>query len=266
MPSARSAAELVARILGRKELRAGVERGRAIALWPQVAGPALGQMSEAERLEDGVLFVRVTDSVVAHQLTYLREEFIRRYQEHLPGVIREVRFFVGGGKRPKPKAEPSSLPPLSPEEEARLQALVKGSPVELQPVLLRAGQAVLRRYKASPHGPCAVCGAPSPVHPCRACRRLLAEPVVRREAVRLSRFPLRPRLEGEPLEAARYLARKKLEAQLKELLPQAIRQPELIAILQDTARRYLQLCTGQQEVQAYRHLLPAELASLLKEI
>ncbi len=87
-----------------------------------------------------------------------------------------------------------------------------------------------------------------------------------REATRLSRFPLKPCLEGHPLEAARYLARSRLEAQLRELLPQVIQQPDLIPILQDTARRYLQLCTGQPEVRTYRHLLPPSLQSLLKEV
>jgi hypothetical protein len=62
------------------------------------------------------------------------------------------------------------------------------------------------------------------------------------------------------------LAQQKLEAQLRDLLPQVIQQPELMPILQDTARRYLQLRSGEKDVRAYRHLLPETLASLLKEV
>jgi hypothetical protein len=266
MSKARPSAEIVAKILRQKGLNTGIQRGRVLALWSEIAGPALSELTEAERLEDGVLFVRVTDSVVAHQLTYLREEFLRRYQEKLPGRVQELRFLVGVEKKTRPKSKPVVPPELSPEEEARLQRLAEGAPQDLQGVILRAGRAVLRKQKESPHPPCPICGAPSPLHPCKPCQKLLTEPAVQREAGRLTRFPLKARLEGHPLQAARYLAQQKLEAQLRDLLPQVIQQPELMPILQDTARRYLQLRTGEKDVRAYRHLLPETLASLLKEV
>ncbi|GAO76660.1 DUF721 domain-containing protein [Meiothermus ruber] len=266
MSKARSSAEIVAQILRQKGLISGVRRGQALALWPEIAGPALSELTEADRLEDGVLFVRVVDAVVAHQLTYLREEFLRRYQEKQPGLVQELRFVVGAEKKARPQEKPKALPKLNPEEEAQLQELAGRFPQDLQGVILRAGRAILQRQKGNPHPPCPICGAPSPVHPCKSCQRLLAAPAVQREATHLTRFPLRARLEGEPLQAARYLAQQKLEAQLRDLLPQVIQQPELMPILQDTARRYLQLRTGEQEVRSHRHLLPDTLASLLKEV
>ncbi len=266
MSRAKQSAEIVAKILRQKGINAGVQRGRILALWPEVAGPALSELTEAERLEDGVLFVKVADSVVAHQLTYLREEFVRRYQEKLPGLVQELRFVAGAEKKIKPKSKPVALPQLNPEDEAHLQRLAERSPEDLQGVILRAGRAVLQKQKENPHPPCPICGVPSPLSPCKPCQKLLAEAAVQREAVRLTRFPLKTRLEGNPLQAARYLAQQKLEAQMRDLLPQVIRQPELMPILQDTARRYLQLLTGEQEVRTYRHLLPDTLGSLLKEV
>ncbi len=266
MSKARRSGEIVAQILRQKGLGAGLQRGQALALWPELAGPALSELTEAERLEDGVLFVRVTDSVAAHQLTYLREEFLRRYQERLPGVVQELRFVVGAAPKTRPKSPPPAPPRLSPGEEVRLQELARHAPEQLQGIILRAGRAVLQKQKENPHPPCPICGAPSPERPCKPCQKLLSDPAVQREAGRLSRFPLKTRLEGDPLEAARYLAQQKLEAQLRELLPQVIQQPELMPILQDTARRYLQLRTGEKDVRAYRNLLPETLASLLKEV
>ncbi len=266
MSKARLSAEIVAKILRQKGLSNGIRRGQALALWPEIAGPALSELTEADRLEDGVLFVRVVDAVVAHQLTYLREEFLRRYQEKQPGLVQELRFVVGVEKKARPKNKPKALPKLDPEEEARLQELAGRSPQDLQGVILRAGRAILQRQKGNPYPPCPICSVPSPVHPCKPCQKLLDTPTVQREAARLARFPLKNRLEGEPLQAARYLAQQKLEAQLRDLLPQVIQQPELMPILQDTARRYLQLRTGEQEVRSHRHLLPDTLASLLKEV
>ncbi|WP_337868640.1 DUF721 domain-containing protein [Meiothermus sp.] len=266
MSKAKHTADIVAKILRQKGLDAGVQRGKALMLWPEIAGPALSELTEAERLEDGILFVRVADSVVGHQLTYLREEFIQRYQKKLPGMVRELRFLVGAEKKAKPKSQPAAIPKLSPEEEAELRQLAERSPQELQGVILRAGKAVVQKQKESPHPPCIICGTPSPESPCKPCQKLLGEAAVQREALRLTRFPLKTRLEGHALSAARYLAQSKLEAQLRDLLPHVIQQPELMAILQDTAKRYLQLRTGEKEVRAYRHLLPGTLGALLKEI
>jgi hypothetical protein len=264
----RRISDLLGQALKQHGLESGFKRGAALALWPEIAGESLSQLTEAERLEDGVLYVRVSDSVVGHQLTYMREEFLRRYKEKLPGAVLELRFSVGrpGKKKKKAQAPDEPLPPLSGEEELRLRSLAEQMPEALQGAVYKAARAVVRRQKASPHPPCAVCGSPSPENPCKSCQRLLKDPLIEKEARRLARRPLSPRLEGELLLAARYLAGCELEAQLRGLLPQVVREPQLLPMLQDTARRFLQLQTGQEDVTAYRHLLPETLQSLLKEV
>lgn len=266
-PRVKRPSDVLGKILKDGGLERGFQRGKALTLWAEIVGPGLAGMTEAERLEDGVLFVRVSDSVAAHQLTYLREEFVRRYAERLPGAVRDLRFQVGmTGKKEKPKAKPQALPKLSPEEEKGIRKLAEGVPQDLQVTVMKAGRAVLQRQKESPHPPCVICGAPSPQSPCKSCQKLLTNPSVEKEAQRLTRKPLASRLEGDPLNAARYLAQARLESQLRELLPQVVKQPELMPLLQDTARRYLQLRTGQKNVTAYRQLLPETLQSLLKEV
>lgn len=260
--------DLLGQALKQHGLESGFKRGAALALWPEIAGENLSQLTEAERLEDGVLYVRVCDSVVGHQLTYMREDFLRRYREKLPGVVLELRFSVGrpGKKKKKAQASNEPLPPLSGEEEQRLRSLAQQLPEALQGAVYRAARAVVQRQKASPHPPCVVCGSPSAENPCKGCQRLLKDPLIEKEARRLARRPLNPRLDGDLLLAARYLASRELEAQLRELLPQVVREPQLLPMLQDTARRFLQLQTGQKDVTAYRHLLPETLQSLLKEV
>ncbi len=263
---ARRASEVLDQVLRKAGLKQGIKRGKVVALWPDIAGPALTDMTEAERLEDGVLFVRVTDSVLNHQLTYMREEFVRRYEQQLPKMVREIRFQVGQTERKPKKSQPAPQVALSSEEENQILQLTERAPQDLQRAVFKTARAIKQRQKASPHPPCVICGIPQPESPCTNCQKLLAEETVVRESNRLARFPLKTRLEGEPLNAARYLAQSKLEGQLRELLPQAIQQPDLLPILQDTARRYLQLRTGEKHVTAYRQLLPETLQSLLKEV
>ncbi|ADH62002.1 protein of unknown function DUF721 [Allomeiothermus silvanus DSM 9946] len=260
-------AELLGKVLKTHGLEHGFKRGKVLALWPEIAGEMLAQMSEAAALEEGVLLVYVPDSAAAFHLKFQREEFLKRYEKRLPGAVSDIRFrekrFARKGTG---KVQAAPLPPLSPEEESRLRALADKTTDELKAAVYRAARAVLQRQKLSPHPPCMICGSPEPENPCKSCQRLLEDPAVKREAGRLTRKPLHPRLEGEPLQAAKYLAQMRLEAQLRELLPQVVKEPDLVAVLQDTARRYLQLRSGQSEVRPYLHLLPETLRQFLKEL
>lgn len=259
--------DLLGQALKKNGLERGLRRGKALLLWPDIAGPALSEWTEADRLEDGVLFVKTRDAVVNHQLTYMRGEFVRRYAEKLPGAVREIRFQVGElYPKPRPGPQTAPLPKLSGEEETQVRLLASQAPQELQGVIAGAAKAVKRRQKDSPHPLCVVCGAPSAQNPCPGCRRLLGEAAVLNEAKRLLRHPLKPRLEGEPLSAARYIAQGRLEAQMRDLLPEVVQHSELFPVLQDTARRYLQLRTGEKDVTKHRALLPPTLQSLLREL
>lgn len=260
-------AELLGKVLKTHGLEHGFKRGKVLALWPEIAGEMLAQMSEAAALEEGVLLVYVPDSAAAFHLKFQREEFLKRYEKRLPGAVSDIRFREKRFPRKGiGKVQAAPLPPLSPEEESRLQALADKTTDELKAAVYRAARAVLQRQKLSPHPPCMICGSPEPENPCKSCQRLLEDPAVKREAGRLIRKPLRPRLEGEPLQAAKYLAQMRLEAQLRELLPQVVKEPDLVAVLQDTARRYLQLRSGQPEVRPYLHLLPETLRQFLKDL
>lgn len=269
-------AELLGKVLKTHGLEPGFKRGKVLALWPEVAGEMLAEMSEAAALEDGVLMVYVPDSAAAFHLKFQREEFLKRYEKRLPGAVTDIRFREKRFQRKgNGKVQAAALPPLSPEEESSLRALAdkatRLSPRnpatdELKAAVYRAARAVLQRQKLSPHPPCVICGSPEPENPCKSCQRLLEDPAVKREAGRLTRKPLNPRLEGEPLQAAKYLAQMRLEAQLRELLPQVVKEPDLMMVLQDTARRYLQLRSGHTQVRPYLHLLPETLRQFLKEL
>jgi hypothetical protein len=264
---AKKIGDLLGQALKKNGLERGLKRGKALLLWPEIAGPALSEWTEPERLEDGVLFIKTRDAVVNHQLIYMREEFIRRYAQKMPNAVREIRFQVGE-LFPKTKSSitPEPFPKLSSEEESQVHQLASQVSQDLQGVVARAAQAVKQRQKVNLHPPCVVCGTPDAQNPCPSCQRLLTEATVLNEAKRLLRNPLKSRLEGEPLSAARYIAQGKLESQMRELLPEVVQHSELFPVLQDTARRYLQLRTGEKNVSSYRNLLPETLRSLLKEL
>jgi hypothetical protein len=270
----RPVGEILSKVIKDSRLEAGLKRGQALALWPEVVGEVISHMTEAERLEDGTLFVRVQDSVAAHQLTYTRQAYLNKYQQRMPGLVQEIRFQAGrtsfqagrtNGKS-KPKAKKAALPALSADEEGLVRSFTERAPDELKAAIYKAGRAVKQKQKQNPHPPCLICGAADSENPCKSCQRLLVEAVVQKEGQRLKRRPLSERLEGQPLLAAKYLARTGLEAELRDLLPQVVKEPSLMPILQDTAKRYLQLLSGEKSIAKHRNLLPENLRQFLKEI
>ncbi len=213
---------------------ARLKRAQVLRAWREVAGPELAALTEPLALEDGVLWVGVENAALAHRLTYSRLALIRRYQSLFPGMVREIRFRVEP-LPPRPKEEPS--PPgqgeAQPEGgeaevEAKARLLAQKAPPYLQAAVVRLAQALLAQPKTPP---CPVCGGPGGPGPCPPCQRQLHTPLVQEEAERLARGRP-PRLEGDLLRAARYLARGILQAHLAELTPMAPKDPYLRPLVQ----------------------------------
>jgi predicted nucleic acid-binding Zn ribbon protein len=98
------AADALASVLGRYGIRKELREHRLLSHWHQVVGERIAKRSTPDSLSRGVLWVRVSNSAWLHELTFLREEIIKRANELTgdPPVIRDVRFHLG----PRPGAAP----------------------------------------------------------------------------------------------------------------------------------------------------------------
>jgi predicted nucleic acid-binding Zn ribbon protein len=89
--------DLLQRFLRSSPLAEGLERQRALEIWPEVVGELIAAHSEAISLEGGVLHVRVDSSVWAQELTMeqtrIKAGFARRLGK---GAVREIRFTSAG--------------------------------------------------------------------------------------------------------------------------------------------------------------------------
>lgn len=239
--------------------RQGLRRGQILAYWKRVAGSPLDRLSEAVRLEDGILFVEVTDPVLLHHLIYARMDFLRKFEEAFPKAVREIRFTLGkrlvpsqGEEGPDGEVQADSRS----ERALKAQLLSANAPPELRAVVERAALALLKKRQGEP---CPICETPSPIHPCPTCRRLQSDPVVVKEARRLAQG--KPgRLEGEAQKVALHLAKEGLKAQLLDLFPQVVRaapgeKETLLPLLSDLAERYAALAGWEAVPQAVRSLL-----------
>ncbi len=74
-----------------------VKEGMALNYWNEIVGPYISKVSEPERVEKGVLYVKVVDSSWKHHLFMIRREIISRLNEKLKAeVIHEIVFIDAG--------------------------------------------------------------------------------------------------------------------------------------------------------------------------
>lgn len=94
--------------------------------WDRAVGEQMARHTEPGRLAEGVLTVRVSSPVWAHQLSFLKPELLERLHTLVPEAgIRDLRFQSGRLRKRGALAEPERLVllPALPEEVARAEAL-----------------------------------------------------------------------------------------------------------------------------------------------
>ncbi|SMB94625.1 DUF721 domain-containing protein [Deinococcus hopiensis] len=225
----RDFSELLGATLGTARIARGVQRARALLVWPQAVGPEIARMTRPRSQQGGTLFVEVRDSAAAHHLTMQRHHFLKRLNELLgEQKITEIRFSVGTVRSPTPAPR---VAPLPAPDRARARELVRNVDGDLRDVALKAAEAITRARKwREEQGwrPCPVCGEASREQPCRACLLTLEDPNVKRAARTLTRAPERlaalpPLLGDSGANAARYIALQTLEGQLDLLALECVR-------------------------------------------
>ncbi len=107
---------------------ARIEQQRAVALWPQIAGPAISRRTSARSIQSEVLWVEVTDAVWATQLTFLKTDLLKKLRAAGATSLRDLRFrvatFLPQGERPPA--------PVAPQLPLRVEAPPASLPVALQ--------------------------------------------------------------------------------------------------------------------------------------
>jgi hypothetical protein len=96
-PEPETAGDLMAGLLSRLGGSGRALEYRVFDAYTRAAGVVLATRSTPDVFRDGTLFVRVTSSALAHEITLLRGEIVERMGATLgPGVVKEIRTRVGG--------------------------------------------------------------------------------------------------------------------------------------------------------------------------
>jgi predicted nucleic acid-binding Zn ribbon protein len=88
-----SLGEALQKLLRNLEIEPQVKQHLAAANWPKIIGEAVAKVSAVERVEKGVLFVKVESSAWRNELTFMRREVIKKINDFLgEELIRDIRF------------------------------------------------------------------------------------------------------------------------------------------------------------------------------
>ncbi|GGJ24293.1 DUF721 domain-containing protein [Deinococcus roseus] len=221
---------LLFKMMRRQGLQGGVERARAVAVWPQVVGPQLSKMTRARAVQDKVLVVEVQDSVVAHHLSLQRTRFVTRLSEVLgEGRIQDIKFVVGTVNSPVDQPRPPSPPRLTARDLETVEHLIEDVPEHFRETARKAAEAVLQSKRLrSQKGfkPCPACRTLTDREGlCLPCRDLTLSNQVQSVARKLQdnpdlQFQLEkfPYLTEDGLKVAAHIAFENVQKQLSDVL------------------------------------------------
>ncbi len=70
-----------------------IKQNEIIVRWPEIVGEKLSKVTTADKIENVLLFVRVTNSAWRNELIYMKNEIINRiYSSLKTDLIRDIRF------------------------------------------------------------------------------------------------------------------------------------------------------------------------------
>jgi len=89
----RPAGEILGTVLASLGLDGYLREREVLEAWPLVVGEEIARRSQALRIRDGILTVRVDSAAWCQELHFLKDDMLARLAERLgPGRVREIRF------------------------------------------------------------------------------------------------------------------------------------------------------------------------------
>ena len=71
-----------------------VSQVRIVNKWPELVGPTIARISHAERVTDGILYIKVHSMSWRTELLFQKKNILERIENEMgKGVIKDIRFF-----------------------------------------------------------------------------------------------------------------------------------------------------------------------------
>lgn len=70
-----------------------VKQYQALVTWPEIVGERISKISTAEKVTNGILFVKVKSSAWRNELVFMKKEILTKIDKKVGyGIIKDIRF------------------------------------------------------------------------------------------------------------------------------------------------------------------------------
>lgn len=70
-----------------------IQQNMAVSRWAEIVGNRISEVSEAEKIENGVLFVKVSSPVWRNELVFMKSNLISSVNEALEkNIVKDIKF------------------------------------------------------------------------------------------------------------------------------------------------------------------------------
>jgi predicted nucleic acid-binding Zn ribbon protein len=71
-----------------------LDQVRALELWPEVVGENIAKIAKAERVDEGILYIKVSSMTWRTELLFQKQSILEKISARLgKGIIKDIRFF-----------------------------------------------------------------------------------------------------------------------------------------------------------------------------
>lgn len=70
-----------------------IQQNKAVTQWAEIVGERISEVSEAEKIENGVLFVKVSSPVWRNELVFMKSSLIKNVNDALAkNIVKDIKF------------------------------------------------------------------------------------------------------------------------------------------------------------------------------
>jgi predicted nucleic acid-binding Zn ribbon protein len=91
--AAKTIGELIPALLRKLGLERGVKEHEILGRWAEIVGPKIAEVSSAERIRDGKLWVAVNHPAWRNELNFMKAELIEKINRELgEAIVKDIIF------------------------------------------------------------------------------------------------------------------------------------------------------------------------------
>jgi len=93
MAKAQAIGNVFARLFRDLGIEKAIQQNMAVTRWPEIVGGRIAEISNARKIENGVLFIEVSSPVWRNELVFMKSNLINSVNQALAkNIVKDIKF------------------------------------------------------------------------------------------------------------------------------------------------------------------------------